>query len=324
MRIIDFHCDTISKIYDYRNNGEDINLKQNNLHLDIDKMKKSDYMLQVFASYINLKYDKNPLQNCLNHIDLLYKELEKYKDDISIVYNYEDIIRNKENNKISALLSIEEGGVCKGDLALLRNFYRLGVRMMTLTWNYENELSYPNGHYYDEVRNERKGLKEKGFEFIKEMEDLGMIIDISHLSDDGIYDVYNNTKKPFIASHSNARSICSHGRNLTDDMIKKIGERGGLIGINFYSTFLKDNLTYKDTSMIKDIIDHMKYISNIGGIGVVGVGTDFDGIDCGLEFKDSSNMQLIAEEMKKNGFSEEEIEKVFYKNGLRLFKEVLC
>ncbi|WP_297132685.1 dipeptidase [Terrisporobacter sp.] len=324
MRIIDFHCDTISKIYDYRNNGEDINLKQNNLHLDIDKMKKSDYMLQVFASYINLKYDKNPLQNCLNHIDLLYKELEKYKDDISIVYNYEDIIRNKKNNKIYALLSIEEGGVCKGDLALLRNFYRLGVRMMTLTWNYENELSYPNGHYYDEVRNERKGLKEKGFEFIKEMEDLGMIIDISHLSDDGIYDVYNNTKKPFIASHSNARSICSHGRNLTDDMIKKIGERGGLIGINFYSTFLKDNLTYKDTSMIKDIIDHMKYISNIGGIDVVGVGTDFDGIDCGLEFKDSSNMQLIAEEMKKNGFSEEEIEKVFYKNGLRLFKEVLC
>ena len=324
MRIIDFHCDTISKIYDYRNNGEDINLKQNNLHLDIDKMKKSDYMLQVFASYINLKYDKNPLQNCLNHIDLLYKELEKYKDDISIVYNYEDIIRNKKNNKISALISIEEGGVCKGDLALLRNFYRLGVRMMTLTWNYENELSYPNGHYYDEVRNERKGLKEKGFEFIKEMEDLGMIIDISHLSDDGIYDVYNNTKKPFIASHSNARSICSHGRNLTDDMIKKIGERGGLIGINFYSTFLKDNLTYKDTSMIKDIIDHMKYISNIGGIDVVGVGTDFDGIDCGLEFKDSSNMQLIAEDMKKNGFSEEEIEKVFYKNGLRLFKEVLC
>ncbi len=324
MRIIDFHCDTISKIYDYRNNGEDINLKQNNLHLDIDKMKKSDYMLQVFASYIDLKHDKNPLQNCLNHIDLLYKELEKYKDDISIVYNYEDIIRNKENNKISALLSMEEGGVCKGDLALLRNFYRLGVRMMTLTWNYENELSYPNGHYYDEVRNERKGLKEKGFEFIKEMEDLGMIIDISHLSDDGIYDVYNNTKKPFIASHSNARSICSHGRNLTDDMIKKIGERGGLIGINFYSTFLKDNLTYKDTSMIKDIIDHMKYISNIGGIDVVGVGTDFDGIDCGLEFKDSSNMQLIAEEMKKNGFSEEEIEKVFYKNGLRLFKEVLC
>lgn len=324
MRIIDFHCDTISKIYDYRNNGEDINLKQNNLHLDIDKMKKSDYMLQVFASYINLKYDKNPLQNCLNHIDLLYKELEKYKDDISIAYNYEDIIRNKKNNKISALLSIEEGGVCKGDLALIRNFYRLGVRMMTLTWNYENELSYPNGHYYDEVRNERKGLKEKGFEFIKEMEDLGMIIDISHLSDDGIYDVYNNTKKPFIASHSNARSICSHGRNLTDDMIKKIGERGGLIGINFYSTFLKDNLTYKDTSMIKDIIDHMKYISNIGGIDVVGVGTDFDGIDCGLEFKDSSNMQLIAEDMKKNGFSEEEIEKVFYKNGLRLFKEVLC
>ena len=161
-----------------------------------------------------------------------YREIEKNKDDIGIVYSYDDIIKNQKNNKMSALLSIEEGGACKGDLALLRNFYRLGVRMMTLTWNYENELSFPNGHFYDEKSKERRGLKEKGFEFINEMERLGMIIDVSHLSDDGIYDVYNNTKNPFIASHSNARSICSHQRNLTDDMIKKIGERGGIIGVN--------------------------------------------------------------------------------------------
>lgn len=323
MKIVDFHCDTISQLYDIRESGENINLKQNRLHLDIEKMKKSDYMIQVFASYVDLGSNNRPLESCLSYIDLLYDEVEKNKDDIGIAYTYKDILSNIENNKMSALLSIEEGGVCKGNLSLLRNFYRLGVRMMTLTWNYENELAYPNGHFYNEEKNERKGLKEKGFEFINEMESLGMIIDVSHLSDDGIYDVYNNTSKPFIASHSNARNICSHQRNLTDDMIKKIGERGGLIGVNFYSSFLNNNYKSSDISKIEDIINHIKYISNIGGIDCVGIGSDFDGIDCPLEFENASKMQLIYDKMKNSGFKEEDIEKVFHKNALRLFKALL-
>ena len=168
MKIVDFHCDTISEIYELRKKGEDISLKENKLHLDIENLKKRDYMLQVFASYVNLKSNKNPLESCLSYIDLLYDEVEKNKDDIGMVYKYEDIMRNIKENKISALLSIEEGGVCKGNLSLLRNFYRLGVRMMTLTWNYENELSYPNGHFGD--KDNKKGLKDKGFEFINEMQ----------------------------------------------------------------------------------------------------------------------------------------------------------
>ncbi|MCC3867795.1 dipeptidase [Terrisporobacter mayombei] len=323
MKIVDFHCDTISQLYDIRESGENINLKQNRLHLDIEKMKKGDYMLQVFASYVDLRSNNKPLESCLSYIDLLYDEIEKNKDDIGIAYTYKDILTNIENNKMSALLSIEEGGVCKGNLSLLRDFYRLGVRMMTLTWNYENELAYPNGCFYDKEKNERKGLKEKGFKFINEMESLGIIIDVSHLSDDGIYDVYNNTSKPFIASHSNARNVCSHQRNLTDDMIKKIGERGGLIGVNFYSSFLNNNYKSSDISKIEDIINHIKYISNVSGIDCVGIGSDFDGIDCPLEFENSSKMQLIYDEMKKSGFREEDIEKVFYKNALRLFKELI-
>lgn len=323
MKIVDFHCDTISQLYDIRESGESINLKQNRLHLDIEKMEKGDYMLQVFASYVDLGSNNKPLESCLSYIDLLYDEVEKNKEHIGIVYTYEDILTNIKKNKMSALLSIEEGGVCKGNLSLLRNFYKLGVRMMTLTWNYENELAYPNGYFYNEEKNEKKGLKEKGFKFINEMERLGIIIDVSHLSDDGIYDVYNNTSKPFIASHSNAREVCSHQRNLTDDMIKKIGERGGLIGVNFYSSFLNNNYKSSDTSKIEDIINHIKYISNTGGIDCVGIGSDFDGIDCSLEFENSSKMQLIYGEMKKSGFREEDIEKVFYKNAIRLFKELL-
>ncbi len=323
MKIIDLHCDTISQLHEIRQNDKNINLRQNELHLDIEKMIKSDYMLQVFACYVDLAKNNKPIESCLNYIDLFYEEINKNKEDIGVVYNYLDIQNNIKSNKMSALLSIEEGGVCKGNISLLRNFYKLGVRMMTLTWNYENELSYPNGHYFDEYKNQRKGLKEKGFEFINEMEDLGIIIDVSHLSDDGIYDVLDNTRKPFIASHSNARQICSNQRNLKDDMIRRIGNRGGIIGVNFYSCFLNDEYKSCDISKIQHIITHMKYIANIGGIDCVSIGSDFDGIDCPLEIKDCSNMELIYEQMKKEGFKESDIEKIFHKNALRLFKEVL-
>ena len=181
-------------------------------------MKQGDYMLQVFAAYTDIK-EGDSLVNALRTIDLFHNEVEANKDDIGIVLTYNDILKNIEQNKMSALLSIEEGACCKGNIQLLRNFYRLGVRMMTLTWNYENELGFPNEIIDDKLVLDR-GLKKSGFEFIEEMENLGIIIDVSHLSDAGFYDILNNTKKPFVASHSNARSICGHRRNMTDDMKK--------------------------------------------------------------------------------------------------------
>ena len=114
MKIIDFHCDTISQIYDYKQNGENINLKENKLHLDMEKMKKAIICCKFLHHMLDLDIIKIHVETCLSHIDLLYKEIEKNKDDIGIVYTYDDIIKNKKNNKMSALLSIEEGGVCKG------------------------------------------------------------------------------------------------------------------------------------------------------------------------------------------------------------------
>ena len=168
-----------------------------------------------------------------------------------------------------------------------------------------------------------RGLKKSGFEFIEEMENLGIIIDVSHLSDAGFYDILNNTKKPFVASHSNARSICGHRRNMTDDMIKKLAHRGGVMGLNFYSCFLNNNATDDDMSKMDDMINHIKHIKNIGGIEVIGLGSDFDGIDCKVEIENASKMQILAEKMKKEGFTEKEVEHIFYKNVLNLFKEIL-
>ncbi|MPM36139.1 hypothetical protein SDC9_82734 [bioreactor metagenome] len=151
------------------------------------------------------------------------------------------------------------------------------------------------------------------------MNELGMIIDVSHLNDGGFYDVSRNSKKPFIASHSNARNVTGASRNLTDDMIKVLGNHGGITGINFCKFFLGES----KISKVDDIIKHIKHIVNVGGIDVVAMGSDFDGIPDDLEMKDISQMYMLQDALLKSGFNEDEIEKMMYKNALRVIKDVL-
>ena len=151
------------------------------------------------------------------------------------------------------------------------------------------------------------------------MNELGMIIDVSHLNDGGFYDVAKISKKPFIASHSNSRYITNHSRNLTDDMIKVISNSGGVIGMNFCNYFLGDS----SVATIDDIIKHIKHIVNIGGVDVVAMGTDFDGIPNKVEIEDISQMHKLQDRLLSSGFKEYEIEKMMYKNTLRVFKDVL-
>lgn len=249
---------------------------------------------------------------------------------IGIVRSYRDIEDNWKKGKMSALLTIEEGGVCQGSLKFLRDFYRLGVRMMTLTWNFPNELGFPNKRERREdgttcvVPDRSNGLTGTGIGFVEEMERLGMIIDVSHLNDAGIWDVFRHTKKPFVASHSNARAVASHPRNMTDDMIRELANRGGVMGINYYTCFLRD--FGKDEAMVSRVsymVEHMKHIRKVGGIGCLGLGSDFDGIECELEMKDASMVPMLADAMKREGFSQSDIEAVFYKNVLRVYREIL-
>ena len=169
------------------------------------------------------------------------------------------------------------------------------------------------------------GLTETGIAFVQEMERLGMIIDVSHLGDAGIWDVFRYTKKPFVASHSNARALARHPRNLTDEMIRALGERGGVAGINFCAAFLRDEEDGAEpvNSYCRDMVAHMKHMKQIGGIGCIGLGTDFDGIGSRVELVDCSGMQMLAHEMSREGFTTGEIEAVFHGNVLRLYKELL-
>lgn len=320
MKIIDLHCDTISKIYeaDYEI-GKKINLSKNDLQVDIEKLIASNSMAQFFALYIDLeqkyKKDEKTVEYCLGMLDCFYRALEENKDKIALARNYDEMNKNINDGKISAFLTIEEGGAIQGELFNLRNFYRLGVRLMTLTWNFPNEIGYPN--IKEEYMN--MGLTNFGIEVVHEMNRLGMIIDVSHLSDKGFYDVAALSKVPFIASHSNARSMKMNSRNLTDDMIKILAQKGGVTGINFAGHFLSND----DISSVDYMVRHIKHIKKVGGIEVIALGTDFDGIDGNLEIENIGEIRLLLQALEKSGFTPEEIDKISYKNAARIIKDVM-
>lgn len=322
MTIIDMHCDTISRIYEERKQGKPVKLRSNHLQLDLEKMKHAGYMVQNFAMFIDLKGTSFPYRECKNQIQIFQEEMEKNQDLITMVTAYSEILNNQRQGKMSALLTLEEGDACEGSFEKLEEFYQLGIRMMTFTWNYPNRLGFPGEPAATHLA---QGLTSKGVAFLEKMEDLGIIPDVSHLSDAGIRDVCRLAKKPFCASHSNARSLCHRGRNLPDELICSIANHGGVIGANYYGPFLSQtpNVLGCYYGYVSDIVLHIRHIINVGGIDCIGLGSDFDGIDANLELKNCSYMELLAQELKKNGFHESEIDKIFYQNVLALYQELL-
>lgn len=340
MKIADMHCDTISEIWESRKQsvspkgGSPQQLSRNDLHIDIRKMKKAGYLLQNFALYVDLKKGLDPFEYVLELIDVFREEMGKNKNDIGVIKTYDEILANERQGKMSALMTIEEGGCCKGEIGNLERLYQLGARMMTLTWNYPNELASPNlfiksAEKGSTLKNDEgfslfdssKGLTEKGFFFIQRMEELGMIIDVSHLSDAGFWDIVQHTKKPFVASHSNARALCGHCRNLTDDMIRAVAGRGGVIGLNFYGCFL--NETNDSHSRVARMAAHARHMLNVGGSGCLGLGSDFDGISGELEIQDCSQMQKLVDGLERAHFTGTEIENILWRNVMRVYREML-
>ncbi len=311
MLTADMHCDTISELYKRRQKGEQNSLLSNHLQVDLYKLRRGGYLLQNFAVFTDIGEEEHPYLAAKKQIALFLEEMQKNAVWIGQVKTVEEIEENQKKGRISAVLTLEEGEICEGDLKKLEEFYKEGVRMMTFTWNYANSL------------NQNGGLTETGIAFLEKMEELGMIPDVSHLPDKGFYDVCRHAKGPFAASHSNARELCSHKRNLTDDMIRKIAESGGIIGINYYGLFLENRPLQNDIyySSVSRIADHIQYMICIGGIDCVGLGSDFDGF-CGVcEMRDCSKIEFLEAELRKRGFGTSEIEKIFYKNVLRVYKD---
>jgi len=322
--VVDFHCDTLSAMREARRKGEPREFLHNDLHIDLEKLKKGGYLLQCFAIFVNLgDQETSPLVSALEQFDIFAEIMESYPQEIGQVKCRRDLEENRAAGRVSALLTVEDAGCCLGNLALLRTMYRLGVRIMTLTWNHENELGFPNRPPKG-AGDGARGLKEAGFAFLKEMECLGILVDVSHLSDEGFWDVYRHTERPFIASHSNARAVCAHPRNLTDDMLRAVAERGGVTGINYYGSFLDPRTdSGEHRSTVALMADHIDHIRQVGGIDMIALGSDFDGIGGELEMKDCSYLPLLEAELHRRHYSGDAIEKIFCGNALRVLREVL-
>ena len=315
---IDLHCDTLLTMQQ-----EGCTLENAPGHISLEKLTNGGAMLQCFAAFI-------PSHDCaeLYHIRentwdfflrqaALFEEMAgMYPDRLAPVRSTADIERNRREGRVSALLTVEDGACIEGRMERLQTMYDLGVRLITLTWNYENCLGYPNS---PDPALHKKGLKDFGFEALSEMERLGIVVDVSHLSEGGFRDVAQESKKPFIASHSCARALCDHSRNLTDEQLRALGDAGGVCGVNFYSRFLRANADHTENA---DILCHMQYIADRAGIEAVALGSDFDGITCTLEMRDYSGLPQLAEQIADR-FGTDAAEKICCRNALRVFADVI-
>ena len=308
--MIDLHCDTIMQLLDHPDSGD---LYRNTWKIDIEKLQKAHSKVQDFALFINLGETNDPYGRYEEMRNLCTTQIHLYGEHIQHVLSYQDVESVYKSGKIGALMSIEEGGVLGGDLDKLKQAYQDGVRLITLTWNYPNGLGEPH------CGEQHKKLTPKGIEFVEVMQDLGIIVDCSHLNDAGTEQLGDILDVPFVASHSNAREVTAHTRNLPDNLIKLIANKGGVIGLNFAQSFLGTS----PVSRIEDIVKHGLYLINKGGEDVVALGTDFDGIKPNTEIKDASEMYRLYDAFKEAGLSVEQCEKLFWKNADRLLKEIL-
>jgi len=316
MKFIDLHCDTASLLLETKQK-----LKQNSLKVDIQKLQQGEAIAQFFAMYIDSKEVDSSYEYCVKMLDNFKNELLLNQDSISLCRNHNDLIMAQKENKIGAFLSIEEGEAIEGSLDKLRYFKEQGISLITLTWNYENALGYSNFEWRDQTR----GLKKRGFEVVEEMNHLDMLIDVSHLSDAGFQDLILNSKSPIIATHSNSRTMTNNPRNLSDTMLKQLADKGGITGINFFNNFLVDGELKEELeiSTIADMTRHIKHIRNVAGVDVIALGSDFDGILNSVEIEDISQMSKLSDALYSSGFSSDEVEKIFYKNSMRIIKDVL-
>lgn len=312
MKWLDMHCDTLSEAM---KSGQ--GLLKNSLCVDAERLCRSDSAASFYACFVNAgDADLN------FNWDLAYRTVGDMigygkKNGIRIIENTGDPDAFNSGGRGRGILTVEEGGVLNGEIGRLDELYAEGVRLITLTWNYENCIGFPNS---SDSRMMERGLTGFGIDVVHRMNELGMLIDVSHLSDGGFYDCIRYSSRPVTASHSNARTLCRHPRNLSDDMLRKLGENGGVAGLNFYSVFL----TSGSKAKCADIAAHAEWMINRAGEDAVAIGTDLDGFERERlpdGIRDVLDIEKVWDAFLKKGITPRQIEKIASGNVLRILKE---
>lgn len=317
--MIDLHCDTILKIYEH----PETSLYENPFQLDLIRLKKSIIDVQQFALFVELSQTTAPYVYYQKLLACFNQQMAQFNEWITPFTTYDQYLKLKENNQLAALLTVEEGATLEGKLEHLTQMYEDGVRLLTLMWNFENEIGYPSALYESHdgqlSHTSQQGLKPFGYQVVEKMNELGMIIDVSHGSDQLTRDVLAISKQPIVASHSNCRALCPHYRNLPDDLIKKIANQGGLIGLNYFETFIRFN----DETLLDQLCRHALHLKTVGGLECLALGSDFDGIPTHPELKDVTIVEQFIDRLTHFGFTARELDYLGEKNVTRLYREIL-
>lgn len=354
--LIDTHNDIISACLE-KNLAFDADL-MGKTHSDLNRMLKSGLDMQIFSVWCDENQAK-PYEWALKEINYLDDIIKKNPDKIILAGNYSDMKKAKKQHKLAAMFGVEGGHMLEEDISRIDSFYAKGVRYLTLTWNNSNSWA---SSAMDETQKpiQPRGLNEKGKQIVKRMNELGMLVDVSHVGEQTFYDVLATTTKPVIASHSSVYAICPVFRNLKDEQIKAIAQNKGVIHINFYSGFLdshffanqkafiakhkieRDSLlklnpvtAFADAHLFQKyadevknmraafslLIDHIEYIVKLVGEDYVGIGSDFDGISSTpKQIDDVTNYSLIVEALFEKGYSKKAIKKIMGLNFLRVLQ----
>jgi len=355
MFVLDSHCDTPSMLMRCR----DIGIDNEWGHVDFPKLKAGGVDASFFALYTSASMAPDAATRyALEMAGAVKDAVDANPGMAALALSPQQAFENKAKGLVSIFLGMENGAPIQKSLSLLRVFYRLGVRYMTLTHNGDNEIadSAAEGKRWN-------GLSPFGREVVEEMNRLGMIVDVAHVSDKTFYDCIECSRSPIVSTHSCCRALANHRRNMSDDMLKTLADKGGVIQINFYPVFLSDEFAkvqsdsgigkddWKEAEWIKDpsdpakfaawqevmaryaslprpsykrVVDHIDHAVKVAGIDHVGIGSDFDGIEVTPEgLEDVSRIGIIFDEMQLRGYSEREIEKIAGGNFLRVFNEVI-
>lgn len=311
MFVLDSHCDTPTQIV----RGRDLSKDNENAHIDIPKLKRGGVDAAFFALYVPADLDVDAAYECAcRQYDAVSNMVESNPGSVAFALTEAQAHENKANGLFSVFLGLENGSPIGHSLERLQEFYDKGVRYMTLCHSKDNQIC-------DSCAGNRTwgGLSPFGREVVAEMNRLGMLIDVSHVSDDTFYDVLGCSTSPVVATHSCCRALADHPRNMTDDMIKALAAKGGVIQINFYPVFLQDDYELESQSSVipsyTRIADHIDHVVELVGIDHVGIGSDFDGIEVapdGLE--DVSKMPVLFDELRRRGYSEDDLAKLASRN----------
>ena len=353
--IVDGHCDT-----PYRILRRNVHLDEHDTEAQVDlrSLRESGITASFFAAYVPPYYaGRGAAKFAYRQIDLIRSETARYPNDLVSCTDSDGIQRAKQNGKIAIMIGVEGGHAIEDSLDTLRDFYRLGARYMTLTHVNTNNWCDSSG---DGARH--SGLTDFGREVVRTMNDIGMIVDISHVSDKAFYDVIETTRTPVVATHSSCRALCRHPRNMTDDMLRALAKNGGVCMINFFSAFVNDAVAevvmhaqkraretpteggteelpndttdwdqylkwFKTlgcpTAKLEDVVEHILHAAKVAGVDHVGIGSDFDGVPAlPDELQTASGLPLVTARLLERGLSETDVEKILGGNFLRVFRDI--